>query len=120
MHECDCEYCKATRPGNSAKPSRKAMTLRLTALHNHAIEMIAKERGDSKNEVIRSIIEDYIDMRLKQPAFQDRLCKFIKQMERLLPPAGDAPATPPATEAPAAGLREHGDATEWWREASRQ
>jgi predicted DNA-binding protein len=65
------------------KPA-KAMTVRLSAEQADALETLATVEGRAISEVIRAAIEEHIETRRKDPAFQDSLKDRIDRAQRLL------------------------------------
>lgn len=66
------------------KPSVKAMTIRLTPEQADALETVASVEELPISEVIRAAIEEHIDSRRKDPAFQDSLKDRLARARRLL------------------------------------
>jgi predicted transcriptional regulator len=62
----------------------KAMTIRLTNEQADALETVASVEERSVSEVIRAAIEEHIDSRKKDPAFQDSLKDRLARARRLL------------------------------------
>jgi predicted transcriptional regulator len=62
----------------------KAMTIRLTSDQAEALETVASVEELSVSEVIRAAIEEHIDSRKKDPAFQDSLKDRLTRARRLL------------------------------------
>jgi predicted DNA-binding protein len=62
----------------------KAMTIRLTTEQAEALETVASVEERPVSEVIRAAIEEHIDSRKKDPAFQDSLKDRLKRARRLL------------------------------------
>ena len=62
----------------------KAMTIRLTAEQAEALETVASVEERPVSEVIRAAIEEHIDSRKKDPAFQDSLKDRLARARRLL------------------------------------
>lgn len=69
--------CKSMKPA-------KAMTVRLSAEQADALETVATVEGRAISEVIRVAIEEHIETRRKDPAFQDSLKNRIDRAQRLL------------------------------------
>lgn len=65
------------------KPT-KAMTIRLTTEQADALETVASVEDRPISEVIRAAIEEHIDSRKKDPAFQDSLKDRLARARRLL------------------------------------
>jgi len=65
--------------------SVKAMTIRLTTEQAEALETVASVEERPISEVIRAAIEEHIDTRKKDPAFQDGLKDRLARARRLLP-----------------------------------
>ena len=63
----------------------KAMTIRLTTEQAEALETVASVEERPISEVIRAAIEEHIDTRKKDPAFQDSLKDRLARARRLLP-----------------------------------
>ena len=63
----------------------KAMTIRLTTEQAEALETVASVEERPISEVIRAAIEEHIDTRKKDPAFQDGLKDRLARARRLLP-----------------------------------
>ena len=63
----------------------KAMTIRLTTEQAEALETVASVEERPVSEVIRAAIEEHIDSRKKDPAFQDSLKDRLARARRLLP-----------------------------------
>jgi predicted transcriptional regulator len=63
----------------------KAMTIRLTSEQAEALETVASVEERPISEVIRAAIEEHIDTRKKDPAFQDGLKDRLARARRLLP-----------------------------------
>ena len=63
----------------------KAMTIRLTTEQAEALETVASVEERPVSEVIRAAIEEHIDGRKKDPAFQDSLKDRLARARRLLP-----------------------------------
>jgi predicted transcriptional regulator len=64
--------------------SVKAMTIRLTSEQAEALETVASVEERPVSEVIRAAIEEHIDSRKKDPAFQDSLKDRLARARRLL------------------------------------
>jgi predicted transcriptional regulator len=64
--------------------SAKAMTVRLSADQADALQTVATVEGRAISEVIRAAIEEHIETRRKDPAFQDSLKDRIDRAQRLL------------------------------------
>ena len=62
----------------------KAMTIRLTTEQAEALETVASVEERPVSEVIRAAIEEHIDSRRKDPAFQDSLKERLSRARRLL------------------------------------
>jgi predicted DNA-binding protein len=62
----------------------KAMTIRLTTEQAEALETVASVEERPVSEVIRAAIEEHIDSRKKDPAFQDSLKDRLARARRLL------------------------------------
>jgi predicted transcriptional regulator len=62
----------------------KAMTIRLTTEQAEALETVATVEDIPVSEVIRAAIEEHIDSRKKDPAFQDSLRDRLARARRLL------------------------------------
>jgi predicted transcriptional regulator len=62
----------------------KAMTIRLTTDQAEALETVATVEDIPVSEVIRAAIEEHIDSRKKDPAFQDSLRDRLARARRLL------------------------------------
>jgi predicted DNA-binding protein len=62
----------------------KAMTIRLTTEQAEALETVASVEERPVSEVIRAAIEEHIDSRKKDPAFQDSLKGRLARARRLL------------------------------------
>lgn len=62
----------------------KAMTIRLTTEQADALETVASVEDRPVSEVIRAAIEEHIDSRRKDPAFQDSLKERLARARRLL------------------------------------
>lgn len=62
----------------------KAMTIRLTTEQAEALETVANVEEMPISEVIRAAIEQHIDSRKKDPAFQDGLKDRLARARRLL------------------------------------
>lgn len=62
----------------------KAMTIRLTTEQADALETVASVEDRPISEVIRAAIEEHIDSRRKDPAFQDSLKERLARARRLL------------------------------------
>jgi len=60
------------------------MTVRLSAEQADALETLATVEGRAISEVIRAAIEEHIETRRKDPAFQDSLKDRIDRAQRLL------------------------------------
>lgn len=65
------------------KPT-KAMTIRLTGDQAEALETVASVEERPISEVIRAAIEEHIEGRKKDPAFQDSLKDRLSRARRLL------------------------------------
>jgi len=63
----------------------KAMTILLTTEQAEALETVASVEERPVSEVIRAAIEEHIDGRKKDPAFQDSLKDRLARARRLLP-----------------------------------
>lgn len=64
------------------KPA-KAMTVRLSTEQADALDTVATVDGRAISEIIRAAIDDHIDARRKDPAFQDSLKNRIDRAQRL-------------------------------------
>lgn len=64
--------------------SIKAMTIRLTTEQAEALETVASVEDRPISEVIRAAIDEHIDGRKKDPAFQDSLKDRLARARRLL------------------------------------
>jgi len=64
--------------------SVKAMTIRLTTEQADALETVASVEERPISEVIRAAIDEHIDSRKKDPAFQDSLKDRLARARRLL------------------------------------
>ncbi len=62
----------------------KAMTIRLTTEQAEALETVASVEERPVSEVIRAAIEEHIDSRKKDPAFQDSLRSRLARARLLL------------------------------------
>lgn len=62
----------------------KAMTIRLTTEQAEALETVANVEERPVSEVIRAAIEQHIDGRKRDPAFQDSLKGRLARARRLL------------------------------------
>jgi predicted transcriptional regulator len=62
----------------------KAMTIRLTPEQADALETVASVEERSVSEIIRAAIEEHIDSRKKDPAFQDSLKDRLARARKLL------------------------------------
>ncbi len=62
----------------------KAMTIRLTTEQAEALETVASVEELPVSEVIRAAIEEHIDSRRKDPAFQDSLKDRLARARKLL------------------------------------
>lgn len=62
----------------------KAMTIRLTTEQAEALETVASVEERPISEVIRAAIEEHIDSRKKDPAFQDSLKDRLARARKLL------------------------------------
>lgn len=62
----------------------KAMTIRLTTDQAEALETVASVEERPISEVIRAAIDEHIDSRKKDPAFQDSLKDRLARARRLL------------------------------------
>jgi predicted transcriptional regulator len=62
----------------------KAMTIRLTTDQAEALETVASVEERSVSEIIRAAIEEHIDSRKKDPAFQDSLKDRLARARKLL------------------------------------
>jgi predicted transcriptional regulator len=62
----------------------KAMTIRLTPEQADALETVASVEELSVSEIIRAAIDEHIDSRKKDPAFQDSLKNRLARARRLL------------------------------------
>ena len=62
----------------------KAMTIRLTTEQAEALETVASVEERPVSEVIRAAIEQHIDSRKKDPAFQNSLKDRLARTRRLL------------------------------------
>jgi len=60
------------------------MTVRLSADQADALQTVATVEGRAISEVIRAAIEEHIETRRKDPAFQDSLKDRIDRAQRLL------------------------------------
>lgn len=69
---------------NRAMKPTKAMTIRLTTEQADALETVASVEDRPISEVIRAAIEEHIDSRKKDPAFQDSLKDRLARARRLL------------------------------------
>jgi predicted DNA-binding protein len=74
MYWCILKYMKPV----------KAMTIRLTTEQAEALETVASVEERPVSEVIRAAIEEHIDSRKKDPAFQDSLKDRLARARRLL------------------------------------
>jgi len=63
----------------------KAMTIRLTTEQAEALETVASVEERPVSEIIRAAIEEHIDSRKKDPAFQDSLKDRLARARKLLP-----------------------------------
>ena len=68
---------------NRMKPV-KAMTIRLTPEQADALDTVASVEELPVSEVIRAAIDQHIDSRKKDPAFQDSLKERLARARRLL------------------------------------
>ncbi len=62
----------------------KAMTIRLSAEQAEALETVASVDARPVSEVIRAAIEEHIDSRKNDPAFQDSLKDRLDRARRLM------------------------------------
>jgi predicted DNA-binding protein len=62
----------------------KAMTIRLTTEQAEALDTVASVEERPISEVIRAAIEEHIDSRRKDPAFQNSLKERLARARRLL------------------------------------
>ena len=62
----------------------KAMTIRLTPEQADALDTVASVEELPVSEVIRAAIDQHIDSRKKDPAFQDSLKERLARARRLL------------------------------------
>lgn len=62
----------------------KAMTIRLSSEQADALETVAAVEAMPVSEVIRAAIEEHIDSKKKDPAFQDSLRDRLERTKRLL------------------------------------
>lgn len=62
----------------------KAMTIRLSAEQAEALETVARVEDRPVSDVIRAAISQHIDLRRKDPTFQDGLRERISVARRLL------------------------------------
>jgi predicted transcriptional regulator len=62
----------------------KAMTIRLSAEQAEALETVARVEDLPVSDVIRAAISQHIDLRRKDPAFQNGLRESISVASRLL------------------------------------
>lgn len=67
----------------SIKPV-KAMTIRLTTEQADALETVASVEDRPISDVIRAAIDQHIDSRKKDPAFQDSLKDRLARARKLL------------------------------------
>jgi predicted DNA-binding protein len=62
----------------------KAMTLRLAQEQAEALEAVAQADGIPVAEVVRTAIDEHIQQRRKDTAFQDRLRASVERNQRIL------------------------------------
>lgn len=62
----------------------KTMSIRLTTEQAEALEIVASVESLPLSEVIRAAIDEHIDTRTKDPAFQDSLKDRLERAQRLL------------------------------------
>jgi predicted DNA-binding protein len=62
----------------------KAMTVRLSADQAEALETVADVEARPVSEIVRAAIEEHIDKRRKDPAFQAELKQRLDRARRLL------------------------------------
>jgi predicted transcriptional regulator len=66
----------------------KAMTIRLSSEQAEALEIVASVEALPLSEVIRTAINEHIDTKTRDPAFQDSLRDRLEKAQRLLRPDG--------------------------------
>lgn len=64
--------------------SPKAMTIRLSADQAEALETVATVEDRPVSEIIRAAINEHIEARRRDPAFQEGLKERIARAKRLL------------------------------------
>jgi predicted transcriptional regulator len=64
--------------------STKSMTIRLSADQAEALEMLAEVERSAISDVIRAAISDHIEVRRRDPHFQEGLRERIKRAQQLL------------------------------------
>lgn len=62
----------------------KTMSIRLSSEQAEALEIVASVEALPLSEVIRTAINEHIDSRTKDPAFQDSLRDRLEKAQRLL------------------------------------
>jgi predicted DNA-binding protein len=68
---------------------RKAMTLRLSQEQAAALEAVAQADGVPVAEAVRAAIDEHIERRRKDRAFQDRLRASLERNRRILEKLAD-------------------------------
>ena len=68
---------------------RKAMTLRLSQEQAEALEAVAQADGVPVAEAVRMAINEHIERRRKDKAFQDRLRASLERNQRILEKLAD-------------------------------
>lgn len=68
---------------------RKAMTLRLSQEQAEALEAVAQADGVPVAEAVRVAIDEHIERRRKDRAFQDRLQASMERNQRILEKLAD-------------------------------
>lgn len=62
----------------------KTMSIRLSSEQAEALEIVASVEALPLSEVIRTAINEHIDSKTKDPAFQDSLRDRLQKAQRLL------------------------------------
>lgn len=68
---------------------RKAMTLRLSQEQAEALEAVARADGIPVADAVRLAINEHIEHRRKDKAFQDRLHALLERNQRILEKLAD-------------------------------
>lgn len=80
-------YDRGVREGHTM--DRKAMTLRLSQEQAATLEAVAQADGVPVAEAVRIAINEHIERRRKDKAFQDRLRASLERNQRILEKLAD-------------------------------